>query len=191
MVRRLNVVNHEQNYKHYYTSTYNIVNAVLSANMVYAFMGAKKNKGVRKIMSHEHIRKYHKALMFGAKEAGAGFSTQYYMTVDSFLENYQKEYANAKINGQVDKEEADPISFDLYEMVCFGFLSSGNIFDRFFFMCCWNFMARTINVDGIGFWHLTKGTDSIKFKYFKTKSEQEGKNCQYKNIYTNPFNPKI
>ena len=52
-------------------------------------------------------------------------------------------------------------------------------------------MAWTINVDGIGFRHLTKGTDSIKIKYFKTKADQEGNKCQHKNIYANPFNPKV
>ena len=42
-------------------------------------------------------------------------------------------------------------------------------------------MAGTINVDGITFWHnITKGTDSIKVKYFGTKADQEGKNCTHK-----------
>ena len=191
MVRRLNIVDYGNSEKNFFTSTHDIEYASLSADIVLAFMGTKKNKGDGKIMSHVHIRKYHDALMFGAKEARVGFSEQYYMTVDGFLDNYRKEYADAKKHGNVDEEEADPISFNLFEMVCFWFLCSGNIFAWFFMMCCWNFMARTINVDGIGFRHITKGTDSIKVKYFGTKADQEGKNCTHKNIYANPFNPKV
>ena len=52
-------------------------------------------------------------------------------------------------------------------------------------------MARTINVDGFSFRNLTMGTDSIRVKYFRTKADQEGKKCQHKNIYANPFNPKV
>ena len=52
-------------------------------------------------------------------------------------------------------------------------------------------MARTINVDSFSFRNLTLGTDSIKVKYFRTKADQEGKKCQHKNIYANPFNPKV
>ena len=177
--------------RNYFKATHDLVYSNLSIDIILAFMGEKKNKGGGKIMSHVHIRKYHDALMFGAKEVGHGFSQEYYQQMDTFLDNYRKEVAEAKTKGNIDEEEADPISFDLYQMIAFWFLCSGNIFAWFFLLCCWNFMARTINVDNFSFRNLTSGTDSIKVKYFRTKADQDGKKCQHKNIYANPFNPRV
>ena len=118
--------------RHYFKATHDLVYSNLSIDIILALMGQKKNTGGGKIMSHVHIQKYHDVLMFGAKEVGHGFSQEYYQWMDTFLDNYRKEVVEAKTKGNIDKEEADPVSFDLYQMIAFWFLCSGNIFAWFF-----------------------------------------------------------
>ena len=52
-------------------------------------------------------------------------------------------------------------------------------------------MARSINIDCIGFSNLKRGTDSIMVKYDDTKSDKAGENCTNKNLYANPHDPVV
>ena len=46
-----------------------------------------------RIMSFEHICKYHDAVLFGASERGVNLSATYHIEIKKFLDNYKKEVA--------------------------------------------------------------------------------------------------
>ena len=52
-------------------------------------------------------------------------------------------------------------------------------------------MARSINIDCIGFSSFKRGTDSIIVKYDDTKADKTGENCNNKNLYANPSDPTV
>ena len=52
-------------------------------------------------------------------------------------------------------------------------------------------MARSIDIDCIGFSNFKRGTDSIIVKYDKTKVDKTGENCNNKNLYANPSDPTV
>ena len=67
-----------------------------------------------------------------------------------YLENMKKEKVNAKGNRQLDKNEADPIVFGIYEKLCEWIIGSGTVVRKFilvFITTQWNVMGRTVNVD--------------------------------------------
>eukprot|EP00978_Attheya_sp_CCMP212_P034979 scaffold149828_cov60-Attheya_sp.AAC.4 len=62
-----------------------------------------KNKGEDKIVSHEHLRKYHDAIMYGSKESKEPLPSAYYDGMNRFLGNYRKETIDAKRCGKMDE----------------------------------------------------------------------------------------
>eukprot|EP00973_Karenia_brevis_P070538 9804913-Karenia_brevis.AAC.1 len=58
-----------------------------------------------------------------------------------YLDNLEKELADAKSDGKVTEQDADPICFGLYKQLCIWAVMTGR----------WNLMARPMNVDGISF----------------------------------------
>ena len=51
------------------------------------------------IMSYEHVRKFHNAMLFGASEKGVTFPPTNLIKVKKFLDNYKKEVASKKRKG--------------------------------------------------------------------------------------------
>ena len=56
-----------------------------------------------RIMSYEHIRKFHNAMLFGASEKGVNLSGTYLIEMKKFLDNYKKEVASKKKKGLLMK----------------------------------------------------------------------------------------
>ena len=56
-----------------------------------------------RIMSYEHIRKFHDAMLFGASEKGVNLSGTYLIEMKKFLDNYKKEVASKKKKGLLMK----------------------------------------------------------------------------------------
>jgi hypothetical protein len=173
--------------QHHYNNTYDLVYQGINLNLVKAFLSEAKKKENGKFSSHEHIRKYHDAILFGAEEAGVVLGEGYRSGMDIFLNSYKKELAKQRQKGNVDKQEADHISFSLYRLLRQWFLKTGNIFGWLFLVMQWNCMARSISIDCLGFHNLSCGVDSIKVKYDTNKSDRSGESCTEKNCYANPF----
>ena len=80
----------------------------------------------------------------------------------------------------LDKEEAEPISFALYQKICEWALSGKFIYVWVFTVFQWNCLARAINIDPLALHNLSPGSDSIKIKYDETKADKRGVNCTQK-----------
>ena len=178
----------------------------LDVNVILAFMSMKKRKTyvepatakVKKrqkatnpekkdrVVSFETIRKYHDSILFGAEKRKVRLSDNYTIEMKSFLDNYKKEHNAAKKKGNVEENESDPFSFSLLRFVCVWFLDTGNIFGWSFILTQWMYMARSINIDCLGWNNLKKGEDSVVIKYDETKADKSGESCSDKNIYANP-----
>ena len=52
-------------------------------------------------------------------------------------------------------------------------------------------MARTINVDNLGWRNVSKMGDCCSLKYDYTKKDQSREKCTNKSIFANPLNPKV
>ena len=178
----------------------------LDVNVILAFMSMKKRKiyvepttakakkrqkalnpeKKNKIMSFETIRMYHDAILFGAEKRKVPLPHKYTVEMKAFLANYKKEHSAAKKDGNVEENESDPFSFSLLRLVCVWFIDTGNIFGWCFILTQWMCMARSINIDCLGWHNLKKGEDSIVVKYDETKADKSGESCSDKNIYANP-----
>ena len=144
-----------------------------------------------KLMCFESIRKYHDSLLFGSEMQSTTLCKSYYIEVSKYLGNYKKEVAAGKKTGMLDEYDADEFSFELYEVLCGYFLHSGDIFSWCFLISQWNCMARTINIDNIGFRNVKKSGDCCQVKYDYSKSDQTGENCTNKNLFAKPLNPQV
>ena len=142
-------------------------------------------------MSYEHIRKFHNTMLFGASEKGVNLSGTYLIEMKKFLDNYKKEVASKNKEGAVDESNTDPFTFPLYCLVANWFIKENNLFSWLFIIFQWNYMARSISIDHIGFTNMKRGTDSIIVKYDETKSDKTGERCTNKNVYANPTDPSI
>ena len=142
-----------------------------------------------RVMSYDHIRKYHDALLFGAQERGTCMSMKYNVEMKKYLQHYKNEVAANKKLGKVDEYDSDPFSFTLVMFICMLVLDSGDIFSLVGFLMQWNCMTRSINIDYVGFSNLKRGTDSLVIKYDDTKADKTGENCHNKKLYTNPKDP--
>ena len=142
-------------------------------------------------MGFDHIRKFHDALLFGASERKTSMSVLYNIEMKKYLLHYKKEVAANRKTGNVDEYDSDAFSFQLVRQLASWFLNSGNIFCWFFLLMQWNCMARSINIDCIGFSNFKRRTDSIIVKYDDTKADKTGENCNNKNLYANPSDPTV
>ena len=60
-------------------------------------------------MSYNEICKYFDAIQWGAKEVPVLLPVSYYTVKDRFLSAFQRQVATAKLNGDIDEADADPI----------------------------------------------------------------------------------
>ena len=71
-------------------------------------------------------------------------------------------------------------------------VNSGNIYVWVFSLAMWHIISRSISIDGLAFNNIKSGvSDSIKFKFDKTKADKTGKLVQENNFYANPINPRL
>jgi hypothetical protein len=68
----------------------------LNVKMVKAFLAEKKKKANGKTSSYVQLRKYHDAIMYGAKAQRVCLPKLYYEEIERFLEAFKKETATAK-----------------------------------------------------------------------------------------------
>ena len=65
------------------------------------------------LKSHEDIRKYRDAVLWGAKIAGQQLPSSFYDSMETYLCAYKKKFATAKKQGHVEEYSTDPIPLPL------------------------------------------------------------------------------
>ena len=108
-----------------------------------------------------------------------------------YLDSAKKEKTGAKKRGELDEKEADPISFELYRLLCKLAIKSGNIFLWAFTVMQWSCMARSISIDDLTFGRISLGTDLLIVEYVDSKADQKGERTSPKNCYANPFEYQV
>jgi hypothetical protein len=173
----------------YHKSTHDLIYTGLNVKVVKAFLGTRKKKENGKTCSFVQLRKYNDCILHGAKEADERLPRTYYEEMEKFLTSFKKETAKAKKDGNLDEQEADPISWSLFRLMLGWLLESKNVFVWVYSILQWNCMARSINIGVLGLHNFRLGEDSVICKYDKTKADQAGEKVADKNIYANPFDP--
>lgn len=160
----------------------------LNARYVLQFlMSTKRKEKNGKLKSFEDTRKYKDAILWGARTAGERLPTAFYEEMDKYLASYKKQFVKARKEGEVDEQQADPITFTLYQSILLWAVKANNIFVWFWTLAQWNCMARCGNIDPLGFHNFKVGQDSIICKYDDQKADKAGDRLSEKNIYANPF----
>ena len=180
--------------RRYWTAKHDLRYSRLNPELTKIYMsGQVKTKADGKQYSYDHVRKYHDAILYGAKLAKEDLPPGYASQMKTFLKTLKKEKANARSNGNVEEKEADAIPWTLFEAMCRWALTLGNVMVWTFTIIQWNIMGRSINVDPLGFHNLSRsgGNDSIVIKYDTNKKDAAGEHTSPKNCYANPKNPTV
>ena len=161
--------------------------------MVLAYMAGTKQKEAggagNKIYSFTHMQKVHDAILFGARTVKQVLSTTYYAEMDSFLNSFKKETADARSKGNEDEKNADPISFSLYRLILTWAVEKGNIYVWVWTILQWNLMARSISIDPLALHNIGISEDHFVIRHDSTKSDKEGEKTHNKAVYCNPLDP--
>ncbi len=101
------------------------------------------------------MRKYHDAILYGAKLAGQNLPPGYGHHMKGFLQTMKKQKAGAKTAGHLQEQDADEIPWVLFFSICEWALGVGNIMVWCFTIIQWNVMGCSVNVDPLGFYSLS------------------------------------
>ena len=180
--------------KHYYNQKKDFVYQRLRFKLVLAFLSVVRKEnadGTGKTRSHVHVRKFHDAILFGAREQSVKLDDQYKLHLKKYLASFRKESRVATGTGQTDIERADPMNFDLYTALCTWYVDEGCVYNWLYQILLWNCVGRSASVDPLGLHNFRLGTDSIIITYDRSKSDMGGERVHPKNCYANPYNPYI
>lgn len=176
----------------YHTCDRDIVYEGLRVDLVMAFMAANKTKSSSgKVFSHEHLRKFNDAIIFGALIAKKRLSSEYYAEMGSFLSSFKKENAEARSRGNTDEKSADPISFSLFRTINTWAVEEKNILVWAWTIQQWNLMARSISIDPLALHNFGISEDHFVVHHDSTKTDKEGAKIHYKAVYCNPEDPVV
>jgi hypothetical protein len=175
----------------YWKNKHDLIYTGINVRLVKAFLAHKKLKSNGNTSSHVQLRKYHDAILWGASETHSLLPRAYFDEMDKFLQSYRKETVDAKKEGKLDEQEADPISWSLFKLLLRWALDTCNVFVWTYSIIQWNCMARSINIGTIGFHNFRAGEDHIVCLYDDTKADQTGQKVTDKHIYANPFEPMV
>jgi hypothetical protein len=112
----------------YYKNTHDLIYTGINVQMVKAFLANKKLKANGKTSSHVQLRKYHDAILWGSQQAKQLLPRAYYDEIEKFLTSYRKETVDAKKEGKLDEQEADPITWSLFKLILSWALDTSNVF---------------------------------------------------------------
>ena len=163
----------------------------LNVKFLLAFLATKKKKTNGQMNGYENIRKYWDAIQYGAKEASISLPVTFYQAKEKFLSAYKKEVAAAKVKGEVDEQEADPIPMSPFALMCRWAVGEGNIFVWAWSILQWNLMGRSVNVEPLNLRNIKVYEDHIQFLYTTNKCDKAGEKVTTKNVYANRMNPFI
>jgi hypothetical protein len=112
----------------HYKNTHDLIYTGINVQMVKAFLAHKKQKANGNTSSQVQLRKYHDAILWGSQQAKQVLPRAYYDDIEKFLTSYRKETVDAKKEGKLDEQEADPISWSLFKLILSWALDTSNIF---------------------------------------------------------------
>lgn len=183
--------------KYYFDHRRDLVYRGFRGDILKAFLSNTKTKraesdGTVILKSPRDLSKYGDAIKWGAAQAGERLPRTFFEAMDTWMVAYKKEYAGAKKDGRVEENDAQPINAVLFTLFCTWALQENNVFLWVFGLMQWNMMARSINVDPIGFHNMKRGiSDSIEIVPDATKTDQAGEFVTCKNLYGNPDEPVV
>ena len=94
----------------WWKNKHDLIYTGLNVWFVKAFLAHKKKKENGKTCSHVQLRKFHDAILFGAKKANEQLPKAYYEEMEKYLDAFKKETVEARKDGMLDEQEADPIT---------------------------------------------------------------------------------
>lgn len=169
--------------KRYHTMKEDLVYDGLNPEFIKAFLGEKKVKctrmdaegnEVKVLYSFDHLRMYLDSIKHGAERAKVSLPSHYIAEMNRYVKSMKKENTDAKKQGVVDEQEADPIEFPLYRQICKYAIEKGDIFTWAFTVCQWNCMGRMQNVDDLHFNQISLSVDSMVLTFKDSKKDKEG-----------------
>jgi hypothetical protein len=175
----------------HWKNTHDLIYTGINVQMVKAFLAHKKQKANGNTSSHVQLRKYHDAILWGSQQAKQLLPRGYYDAIEKFLTSYRKETVDAKKEGKLDEQEADPITWSLFKLILSWAVDTSNFFVWTYSILQWNCMARSVNIGSLGFHNFRAGEDHIVCCYDDTKSDKTGEMCTDKHIYANPLEPIV
>jgi hypothetical protein len=180
----------------FYQSTKDLNYNILPVDIIKAFISSNKFKPTSTTENPEqygfdHLRKYHDSILYGAARVKKLLPVGYKEEMGTFLESLEKERTAARKRGELTEEEADPIPYPLYRIICDYAINMGDAFLWCFTILVWHCMGRPINIDDITLNHFTLGVDSVIVKFSDTKKDKKGKRCSPKNCYSQTLDPVV
>lgn len=181
----------------FYQSTKDFNYDVLPPDVIKAYISSHKYKPgneaneKREQYGFDHLRKNHDAVLYGAARSKKLLPVGYREEMATYLDSLEKERSAARKRGELTEEEADPIRFPLYKVICDYAVSVGDAFLWIFTILLWHCMARPINVDDISLNNFSLGVDSVIIKFNDTKKDKKGKRVSPKNCYSYPMDPTV
>jgi hypothetical protein len=121
----------------YHNNTVDLKYEGINVKVILAFLATKKTKPNGKTSSFSHIRKYHDAILYGVEKVKERLPTEYFEEIEKFLIAFRKECTKAKLEGNLDEREADPISWGLFRIILGWALSENKIFVWVFSLLQW------------------------------------------------------
>ena len=175
--------------KVYQTCDCDIIYQGLRVDMVTAFIAVNKAKpGSDKLYAFTNMRKTHDAVLFGASTVKQMLSSQYYvLEMDSFLWSFKEEAADARSQGIVDEQTADPMCLTLYGLLFKWAIEDGNILVWVWTILQWNLMAQSISVDPLSLNNFSISEDHFVVRHDSTKCDKEGDKTHNKGVHCNPL----
>ena len=96
-------------------------------------------------------------ILWGPSEAKQPLPSSFYNDIDKFLKLFIKETKKAAKDGLLDENEADPISWTLFNFILQWALDKGSILIWVFSVLQWNYMARSINIGALAYHNFKTG----------------------------------
>ena len=148
---------------------------MLQYPVIEAFLGDVKMKEDGTHYSFSQQRKYYDSLLYGAEQMGKYLGNNFSNAMDKYFDCLKKEKSNAKQEGKLDTEDADPISQSLYEQICRWSVQENCMFVWVYTIMMWNCMARSVNIESLNTTSMKRGaSESIQWTYDKSKADQKG-----------------
>lgn len=150
----------------------------------------------QKFLSRSAASGYRSALKDLYRDCKAKVPHEYEEELKQKMKGYIKTSAKEKESRGVRLTEGkDPMTFELYKLLCTKMLEDGtkeSVFGRAFLTLTWNLMCRSKNTVYIHRKHISWKGDAMTIQFAHMKCDQEGSEASRKrHIYANPHNLAI
>ena len=178
--------------RHYHNATHSFYYHQFPTKFLQSFLSNQWKDEEKEIRyTYDHLRKYHDAVLKCAEFSPYDLPRSYRTQMTPYLDNLKKQLTEAKSDGKVSEQDADPICFGLYEQLCKWAVMTGRIFVWIFLVLQWSLIARACNIDSLSFQNFWADGDCVKFKYDLNKKDRKGEKTTEKHCYANPKNQYI